>query len=582
MWALVGLLATTACGSPEPEGRRVPKGKDAPTEHTHVDLPVTDQLVRASVALRGLRPSPDDVARVSADPSSLTEIIEGYVEEEAFAETLADMHAQQLMLRADTVPKLRLPQIGPMKGVPLGASQPAEQEWPLQLVRHVARNDLPYTEVVTADYTFSNEIIATAYGLPFNPIGPMEPGGWQKVAWHDGRPGAGLLSETSVWRRHVSNGANFNRLRADVIADRLLCDPIGGRDVNIVGSIAVSDPEEVADAVSNQPECVACHQALDPLGGFFWGFKPQIAKSSITIAYDSDCGEQPVPGWQYSGDVADYCYPLKTYNPEWEDDWADWDLRPPNYYGEPATYLDDLGALVADDPRFATCTVRRFYSWFAQVHVDDVPFEVVDPLTEAFVDGGWSTRDLALAIVSLPSFRRADEEGLGLLATRPEQYARTVMELTGYRWLGEVDDGDCTLCWGEVDLARSALHGYRTVAGSTDDDNILVPTHTTTPMKWLTVTVFAQDAAGHAVSEARAGRLSWLDPAISDDDEARAQIAALFLRFLSAEVDPDGPEVDELLALFRTAASSDDSDDADDGWTAVLTALLLDPRMMLH
>jgi len=561
-WALALGLGSGCGGAPEPVA--------SPHE-----LSAVDQLLRGSMALRGLRPSPAEVERVTRDPAAVPELLRSYTETEAFAEVLADMHAQQLMLRANGIPKLVLPQRGPLEGIALGESQEAEQEWPLQLVRHVARNDLPYTEVVTADYTFSSDIISRAYGLPYDPTDPAE---WQQVDWHDGRPGAGLLSETTLWRRHVSNGANFNRLRADIIADRLLCDPIGGRDVTIEGSIAVSDPDEVALAVSTQPECIACHQALDPLGGFLWGFKPQISKSAIQLAYDHDCGDEPIPSWQYTGDVADYCYPLKTYNPEWEADWAGWGLRAPNYYGQPASYLDELGQMVADDPRFATCTVRRFYSWFAQVDVDEVPYDVVEPLAADLVASGWSTRELAVAIVRRPEFRRSDDAGLGLLATRPEQYARALTELTGYRWIGAVDAGNCDLCWGEVDLARSALHGYRNVAGGTDDDNIIRPTHTTTPMKWLALSVFAQDAAGHAVAEAIAGRSPFpgFDPTLRDESATRAQLADLHLRVLSAPVTADSPEVDALVELVES------SSDPTTGWTTALTALFLDPRMLLH
>jgi hypothetical protein len=571
---LVGVVGVwSGCAGSEPE----------PPELQAVQLEPTEQLVRLSMALRGLRPSPDDVALVQSDPSQLQAIAERYAASEAFAEVLADMHGEQLLVRADGLPKLVLPQLGPMEGVPLGTSRPSEEEWPLQLVRHVARNDLPYTEVVTADYTFADEVIATAYGLPYEPGGPT----WQLTHYTDGRPGAGLLSETALWRRHVSNGFNFNRLRADFVAETLLCDPIGGRDVVIEGSLAVSDPDEVAEAVAHQPECVACHQALDPLGGFFWGFKPQISKLSIRQAYDGDCGADPDAPFDFSGDLADYCYPLTTYSPETEDDWALWGLREPNYYGQPATWLDDLGASIAADPRFATCTVRRFYSWFAQVEPEEVPYEVLAPLTESFVDSGWSTQQLAVQILRSAAFTRADDDGVGVLATRPEQFARSVEALTGYRWVGKVDSGACELCWGEVDLGRSALHGYRMVAGGIDGDTVVRPTHTTTPMKWMVLTSWAHDAATHAVERDAAlpveGR--HLFGAIADlqsptEAELREQFTQLFLTVLAEEVSPDGPEVDELLDLYELGA--DDAGSAERGLSAVLAALLLDPRMVLH
>lgn len=572
----LALLALVACG-----GDDGPAVDEAPAGDA--TLAPAEQLARLSVALRGLRPSVDDLALVEADPSQLDAIAERYATSDAFAEVLADMHGEHLLVRADGLPKLVLPQVGAMEGIPLGTSRPLEEEWPLQLVRHIARGDLPYTELVTADYTFSHPVVATAFGLPHDPDGPL----WQQVAWPDGRPGAGVLSETALWRRHVSNGFNFNRLRADFIADALLCDPIGGRDVVIEGSLAVSDPDEVANAVREQPECIACHQALDPLGGFLWGFKPQISKLSILQAYDGACGADLDAPFDFSGDMADYCYPLRTYSPETEDDWALWGLREPNYYGQQATWLDDLGQGIADDPRFATCTVRRFYSWFAQIERDEVPFEVVADLSERFVASGWSTRQLAIDIVRSPAFQALDDDGVGLLATRPEQYARTIESLTGYAWKGEVDDGRCDLCWGEVDLGRSALHGYRMVAGGIDGDTVVRPTHTTTPMKWMVLQAWASDAAAHAVLRDEAlppaeRRLlgAVADPTAPTDDELRDLVVDLYARVLTERIAPDDPEVDELLGIHAMATAP--TGDPRRGLGALLTALFLDPRLVTH
>ena len=35
---------------------------------------------------------------------------------------------------------------------------------PLELIAHVAENDLPYTDVLTADYIMANPMAAAAYG----------------------------------------------------------------------------------------------------------------------------------------------------------------------------------------------------------------------------------------------------------------------------------------------------------------------------------------------------------------------------------------------------------------------------------
>ena len=37
---------------------------------------------------------------------------------------------------------------------------------PLELIAHVVENDLPYTEILTADYIMANPMAAGAYGAP--------------------------------------------------------------------------------------------------------------------------------------------------------------------------------------------------------------------------------------------------------------------------------------------------------------------------------------------------------------------------------------------------------------------------------
>jgi hypothetical protein len=106
-------------------------------------------------------------------------------------------------------------------------------------------------------------------------------------------------------------------------------------------------------------------------------------------------------------------------------------------------------------------------------------------------------------------------------------------------------------------------------------------------MKWMVLTSWAHDAATHAVERDAAlpveGR--HLFGAIADlqsptEAELREQFTQLFLTVLAEEVSPDGPEVDELLDLYELGA--DDAGSAERGLSAVLAALLLDPRMVLH
>ena len=42
------------------------------------------------------------------------------------------------------------------------------QEAPLRLIQHVIANDRPYTEIVTADYTGADRIVAGVWGMNYD------------------------------------------------------------------------------------------------------------------------------------------------------------------------------------------------------------------------------------------------------------------------------------------------------------------------------------------------------------------------------------------------------------------------------
>jgi hypothetical protein len=215
---------------------------------------------------------------------------------------------------------------------------------PLTLVEDVVVSGRPYSEIVTAQRFRTNAVYAAVHGLPFDsaPDAPQ----WQEVQWTDGRPLAGLLSDSELWRRHRSAGSNFHRGRANFVSSALLCEDFATRDVPVEGGIDLSDEFAVAEAVTQQGTCIACHQALDPLAAYFWGFRHQLNAQAVRNSYEADCQfptdiPTPPPG---HGVATDLCYPLRFYQPELENDWQEWQLRPPGYFGLPGADLVDLGA----------------------------------------------------------------------------------------------------------------------------------------------------------------------------------------------------------------------------------------------
>lgn len=582
---LIPLLAlTTGCG-----------GGDDPRS-PYVVLDPVAHAVRASLVVRGIRPTAAELQQVRDDPTAIEGLVDQWVQSPEFALTAKDMYAEWLLVRADVIDPL--PALGIMKGRLMRDMSFSLSEEPLELVRYVIENDLPMTDLVTTDIAMADPVVADAYGLAYDPDGPL----WQPTHWRDQRPTAGLLSDSELWRRHESAGSNFNRLRANLVADVFLCSDFASRDIVVEGGITISDEFDVAVATRTQSECVNCHQGLDPLAAYFFGFKKQVKRTTVSKGYLANCSASPVddPFKPYS--EGDFCYPLEVYSTEDEDWWSYWDLPAPGFYGDPGTDLEDLGQKIAADPRFASCTARRFYAYMTQSDPKDVPLPFADSLQQTFVDSGFSARALAKAVVLSESFKAIEGAygatpavpPAGIQIVRPEQVARSIEELTGFSWVVNPDGKTCdvagrsgTNCWGSVDLMRSDRYGYRAMAGGIDGSAITRPIHSPTPPRELVWERFAGEAAGFVtrrdfLEDDRGARRLLTE--VDESDTARPavvrQIVALYPQLLGRFVQADNADVQDLADLWADKYSRSDS--VHDAWSLVLTAMFVDPDAIFY
>src|SRR5215510_36351 len=82
--AVVILVAACSAAPPPP----TPATRLTPTEH----------LARASLALRGVRPSLAELRAVAGDPDKLPALVDRYLESPEFAVTLRELHGSVLLL----------------------------------------------------------------------------------------------------------------------------------------------------------------------------------------------------------------------------------------------------------------------------------------------------------------------------------------------------------------------------------------------------------------------------------------------------------------------------------------------------
>jgi len=544
----MALLVTFGCdGQPHPSGSS--------------SQPAEARLVRASMALRGIRPSVAEMDRVHEHPKQLSAVVDGWMESAQFDLTMGHLHAELFRTRVEI--NSVLPALGPLTGVPAGEIQGAINEAPLQIVREVIREDRPYSDIVTSDFTMVNTVLAAIHGLPFDPSGPE----WAKAAWGDGRPHAGILSSTDLMQRHMSSDTNMNRARGNFVARTLLCEDFAVGDL-AVSSIDLTNLEAVGDLIEIEPACTSCHADLDPLAAEFWGFKRYIIRDEVLDAYAAGC---PDP---------DFCYPLKFYEVDNEAGWAEYGLRAPAYFDHEAQDLGALGAAVAADPRFAICAVRNFMSWFTQTPRQEVADSDLAPVLDRFLDSDLSARVLARTVVESSVFEDK------VFSIRPEQYASMVEDLTGFRWLVDPDLVTCQQrpsgCWGVTDVMAEDFNGFRTLFGGIDGYDVIEPVHTATPVKIAVAGQFASEAAGFVVlsdferDPDDRKLLTLVEPDTTDEAAIRAQIRFLHLRILGERVAAGSDVVSETRALFGAAKSHRE------GWKLVITGLLRDPRSLYY
>ena len=168
---------------------------------------------------------------------------------------------------------------------------------PLELIAHVVENDLPYTEILTADYIMANAWSAAAYGAPthFNDPEDMDEFNPSRIESYYRRgegyedeydpiigtrvistgplltdyPHAGILNTTSFLQRYPSTATNRNRARSRWTYYHFL-----GLDIEKSAS-RTTDPVALAD--TNNPTmrnsaCTVCHTVLDPVAGAFQNY----------------------------------------------------------------------------------------------------------------------------------------------------------------------------------------------------------------------------------------------------------------------------------------------------------------------
>lgn len=498
---------------------------------------------RVALDLIGRRPTEVELDALEADPASIDAQIATWLADPGFEERVVSMYADVFRSRADHYV--------------VGADGDAEfadltykanfmrsvGEEPLRVMGRVAAEDLPWTTIVTSDWSMGNDYLLRHF--PMEADNPTDTG-WRPVHYIDGRPAVGVLATNGMWWRYTSTGDNRNRGRAAAIGRILLCDTRYDQPVDFNSG----DPSLPSfERLAADPTCVGCHSTLEPLASTLYGFWRNHPES--------------------------YTEALRYY-PSRERDWESYTGTPPGYYGADVDSLHDLGPAIASDARFANCAIEQAWGFFLGRPPGVEDSEAFTADREAFIAGGLTYRSLVTAVIDNPLYRSDEAEWAGTTAPRrlePDLLASAVEALTGYRW--EVEGG--------VDAMVNDDYGFRVLNGGVD--GILV---TDAPESDSATIALVQERLAEAASDYAVVQESALDAGsrtllreVSDlgtspsDADARAQLAALVRRIHGRKVAADSEDVTDLLALYRDLELEAGS--AQTAWAHTVSALLRHP-----
>ncbi len=251
------------------------------------ELPLDATLRNAALQLVSRLPTAQEQARVAAEgEAGLRAVLDGMMTEPAFYHRLSEIFNDWLLTNRYLSTNGGEAAIQLMRRYPnarwydpgvanrgsdyvtlRNTTNDSVAREPLELINHVVRNDLPMTQILTADYVMLNGYSAKSYGADTS-IFSNE---WDATEFRpvklNGVPHAGILSSLMFLNRYPTSATNRNRARSRVVYDLFL-------DVDILALDGARPDGTAVDISSPAPtmenaDCVKCHSLLDPVASSF-------------------------------------------------------------------------------------------------------------------------------------------------------------------------------------------------------------------------------------------------------------------------------------------------------------------------
>ncbi|MEE3370832.1 MAG: DUF1592 domain-containing protein [Planctomycetota bacterium] len=164
----------------------------------------------------------------------------------------------------------------------------AMYEESIRLFQDLFKNDRTIRQLVDADHTFVNDVLANHYGLP-----GVEGSDFRRVDGVQEKGRGGILGLGSILSKHSSASRTSPVLRGNWIAEILLGEhlPLPPDDVPKLPEAESIDGLSIRQLVEQHvrmPQCATCHKRIDPLGFALEEF------DTIGRRREQDAGGRPI------------------------------------------------------------------------------------------------------------------------------------------------------------------------------------------------------------------------------------------------------------------------------------------------
>ncbi len=527
-------------------------------------------LRKASLALVGRLPTQDEYEQVRGlGIDSLDPVLDAMMEEDKFFTRLGEWYNDLFLTdryvggteALDLLYAENYPSLYWFDATSNEALRDKQARWSnigaarsaVNLVKYVVDNDLPFTEVLTADYMVFTPYSAKSFGVSVNFDNPEDPNELQAGKLPGDYPHAGILSDP-IWNiRFPTTDTNRNRHRARMIYRFFLAT-----DILRLAERPI-DPTNIADhnPTMNNENCTACHAAIDPMAGAMMNF-------------DS----------------------MGQYRPP-EDGWYP-DMRVPGFkdltvpFDQFATSHQWLAQQIADEELFAVSTVQTVFTGLTGQTVMYEPNDTNDPdytgkhkafeiqdamikdIAAAFSEENKSFKLIVREIIKSEFFRAKnardpipdDKAGEYISVGTaqflpPEQLTRKIEAVTGYPWRQSPTSTDYLLSGNE----------YRIFFGGIDSDSITERIREPNGIMANIATRMSNEMACRTTardfSNEPPDRLlfPFVEPDAQPEDDngnaipavidaIKANIQYLHFHVLGEKLELDDPQIDRTYALF--------------------------------